>query len=144
MFSDREDLIELIKFMIIGASGVAVNFFILFLSLLIFPEFISVALAIYVSMTTNYILNRIWTFKSTNPIFQEYVKYLIAVSVGGLVQYLVTLGLDWLLLIMGFHQLDFMILIPRIYIANAIGIGVGFVLNFLFSKGMVFTEITET
>ena len=57
---------ESIKFIIVGVSGVLVNYFILSISLYVFSlqREIAVALAIFVSMTTNYYFNRIWTFNS--------------------------------------------------------------------------------
>lgn len=129
------------KFLFVGITGVFVNFFVLFISTEFFklPPWIALVIAIYVSMTSNYILNRIWTFKSNKAILLEYGKYLITNLLGGLIQYFSTLFIFSLLgeddlSIVG--QFDF----PTLYFATGIGIGLGFVSNFLFSKFIVFAD----
>ena len=132
---------EPLKFMLVGLSGVGVNYIILYLMLYIFElsNEISVALAIFVSMSSNYILNRIWTFRSTNPMMKEYLKFITSSLLGALTQYLITIYLDIFLKdLLSSDTLNILIPIPTIYIGSAVGIGFGFVINFLLSKFLVF------
>ncbi len=129
------------KFLFVGISGVFVNFLILFISTEFFklPPWFALVIAIYISMTTNYILNRIWTFHSKQAILQEYGKYLITNLLGGLIQYFSTLLIFSLL---GNEPISILFLFdfPTLYFATGIGIGFGFVSNFLFSKFFVFSD----
>ena len=143
---DKIQNTESIKFIFVGISGVLVNYIILSICLYIFSlsrEF-SVALAIFVSMSTNYYLNRVWTFKSRNPILIEYIKYLLSASIGAIIQFIVTIQLDNL-----FQQNELitinliLIEIPTIYVSASIGIGIGFISNFILSKLFVFNKKNE-
>jgi putative flippase GtrA len=133
--------------MIIGISGIFVNYFILFITfdLLGLLIAISVALAIITSMTTNYVLNRSWTFRSKNPLIAEYIRYLMTNAIGAFIQYFMTLFVVYLLLIFGYTNFDLNIInyslsIATVYIATLFGIASGFLSNFLFSKYFVFVK----
>ena len=76
------------KYYLVGASGVFVNLGILF----VLTEFVglwyllSSSIAIYVSITTNFLLNKTWTFRDTviqQPGFLMYGKF-IGVSLVGM------------------------------------------------------------
>ena len=76
------------KYYLVGASGVFVNLGILF----VLTEFVglwyllSSSIAIYVSITTNFLLNKTWTFRDTvieQPSFLMYGKF-IGVSLVGM------------------------------------------------------------
>lgn len=131
--------IQLVKFMLIGLSGVVVNFIILHISLYLLSEQISVLLAIYISMSTNYIFNRIWTFKSKGKIIPEYVKYLTSSAIGALIQYLITIYLAIYLRSIDLDKLSLPLVdIPILYVTTLVGVGFGFIANFLLSKKFVF------
>ena len=131
------------KFVVVGISGIGVNFTILTLALYVFHliDAIAIAIAILSSMTSNYMLNRIWTFKSEGNIKTEYVRYISLNLLGSLIQYSVTLGLTRYFESLGFVGIDLIIFaIPQIYIASVFGIGCGFVSNFIFAKFLVFKK----
>ncbi len=134
---------ESIKFIFVGFSGVLVNYIVLSISIYVLhlPRELSVAVAIFVSMSTNYYLNRIWTFKSANPIIIEYFKYLLSASIGAIIQFLVTIQLDDIFQDKDLTNIDLVLLkIPTIYVSASIGIGIGFVANFALSKLFVFNK----
>lgn len=96
MTLDKEDMLGRIslfakhafKYYLVGASGVFVNLGILF----ILTEFVglwyllSSTIGIYVSITTNFLLNKTWTFRDTvmeQPGFLMYGKF-IGVSLVGM------------------------------------------------------------
>jgi len=92
----REFLLKFLKFGVVGFSGVFVNFGVTYVckEWLRLNKYLSNIIGFIFAATTNYILNRWWTFQSTNPqIGTEYAKYFIISLVG--------LGIDtltvWLL-----------------------------------------------
>ncbi len=68
-FFSTSFLLKFIKFGIVGFSGVVVDFSITFIckEYLKIQKYIANAIGFTIAATTNYILNRIWTFESTNP-----------------------------------------------------------------------------
>lgn len=75
-----------VKFGIVGVSGTLIDFSITWLcrDIFGFPDLIANAIGFVVAATTNYILNRIWTWHSTEKnVGIEYLKF-FAVSVIGL------------------------------------------------------------
>ena len=75
-----------VKFGIVGVSGTLIDFSITWLcrDILGLPDLIANAIGFVVAATTNYILNRIWTWHSTEKnVGVEYLKF-FAVSVIGL------------------------------------------------------------
>lgn len=82
----EEFIFKLIKFCIIGFTGLLVDFGLTILSkeVLKIPKYISNGIGFTIATTTNYFLNRVWTFKSTNPdLFVEYTHFLF-ISLTGL------------------------------------------------------------
>ncbi|MGL5016086.1 MAG: GtrA family protein [Bacteroidales bacterium] len=76
---------QLIKFAFVGASGVIVDF----LSTWIIREkiklnsYIANSIGFCFAATSNYVLNRVWTFASDNPDVQgEYIKFMIISTLG--------------------------------------------------------------
>lgn len=128
------------KFGLVGLSGVGVNYLVLFIlfSLVGLDETISLIGGISVSMTTNYALNRVWTFKSSEPIPQEFGKYVGSNLAGAVIQFSSTLLLvDW----SPIEILDLIVIqVPILYVATGFGIGLGFLSNFIFSKFFVFNK----
>lgn len=136
---------EPIKFLLIGLSGVFVNYLVLIMlrEILRVPEEVGVAMAILISMTSNYTFNRIWTFKSSAPIPYEYAKYVGSNFLGALIQYITTILIVFFGEENGFATLNFVIEIPIVYIGTFVGIGLGFISNFLFSKYFVFSKMSD-
>ncbi len=60
---------RMIRFGIVGASGILVDFSItwLFKERLKLNKFVANSLGFITAVTTNYLLNRVWTFQNTNP-----------------------------------------------------------------------------
>ena len=78
-------LIRFLKFGVVGLSGVFVNFGVTYVckEWLKWNKYLSNILGFVVAASTNYLLNRIWTFESSNPqIGMEYVKYFGIALVG--------------------------------------------------------------
>lgn len=75
-----------LKFSIVGVSGTAIDFGITWIcrDLIGIPDLIANAIGFIVAATSNYILNRIWTWRSTEKkVGVEYLKF-FAVSLIGL------------------------------------------------------------
>ncbi|PKP53206.1 MAG: glycosyl transferase family 2 [Bacteroidetes bacterium HGW-Bacteroidetes-1] len=78
-------LFKFVKFGAVGFSGVFIDFGLTF----VFKEFfrvqkyISNAIGFMTAATSNYFLNRIWTFQSTNPnVVFEYTEFIIISFIG--------------------------------------------------------------
>jgi putative flippase GtrA len=126
----------------VGVSGIGVNFIVIGISLSIFDfsDPVALALGIFFSMTSNYLLNRIWTFQSAHDKRTEYPKYVLSNAVGIGLQYVVALLLEIQFELAGFFGIDLLLFfLPSIYLASTVGIGVGFIANFLLSKYFVFS-----
>ncbi len=98
----REFLFKFLKFGLVGLSGVFVNFGITYVckEWLKLNKYLSNILGFIFAATTNYFLNRIWTFQSTNPqIGSEYAKYfaiaLVGLGLDTLTVYLLNGKLNW-------------------------------------------------
>jgi len=77
---------KFIKFGVVGFSGVFVDFGFTFIckEWLKIPKYISNAIGFSIAASTNYLLNRIWTFHSTDPeILLEFSQF-FAISLIGL------------------------------------------------------------
>ena len=89
-------LLKFLKFGIVGLSGLFVDFGLTWLGKekLKIPKLIANAIGFSTAATSNYILNRIWTYQSTNPeIMVEYSEFFIIALAGLLLNTLVI----WLL-----------------------------------------------
>jgi putative flippase GtrA len=89
-------LLKFIKFAAVGFSGVFVDFGVTYLCKEIFKiqKYISNSIGFTVAASSNYILNRIWTFESTNPdIAVEYTEFigisLIGLAINNLILWLI-------------------------------------------------------
>jgi dolichol-phosphate mannosyltransferase len=115
------------KFMLVGSTGVVVNNLVLYTltGYLNIPVYIASPIAIETATINNFMLNDKWTFKRFRQIGKAYIrlaKYHVAVGLGNLVNYVVVLAL---------HQI--LGIIP----ANILGIGLGFITNYLVSSEFV-------
>ena len=113
---------ELIKFGIVGGSGVLVNMGLLY----ILTRFLSIrleiasALAIEVSILSNFFLNNLWTFKKREthvPFWSRLLRYHLVTGLAGIVNYLVLL---LLVKTLGWHDM----------LSNLIGIAIGTIINY--------------
>ena len=80
-------IIKFIKFCIVGFSGLVIDFIITYISKekLKIYKYISNSLGFIFAVSSNYYLNRIWTFDSNSPqIFEEYTSFFI-ISIIGLI-----------------------------------------------------------
>jgi putative flippase GtrA len=84
-FVSKAFLWKFLKFGIVGFSGLFVDFGVTYLCKEIFKiqKYVSNSIGFTAAATTNYILNRIWTFQSQDPnIALEYSEFLIISLVG--------------------------------------------------------------
>ena len=113
-------LLKFLKFGVVGLSGVFVNFGVTYVckERLKWNKYLSNILGFVFAATTNYILNRFWTFQSSNPqIGMEYAKY-FAIS-------LVGLGLDTLTVYVLNGKLKW-----NFYLSKVFAVGVSTLWNF--------------
>ena len=80
-----EVLVKFLKFGVVGFTGVVVDFGLTYLFRNIFKvnQYLSNAIGFMVAASSNYILNRVWTFKSSNPkVMVEYGEFLLISLIG--------------------------------------------------------------
>jgi putative flippase GtrA len=81
----RSLLHKFIKFGVVGFSGVFVDFGItyVFKEILGVQKYVSNAIGFMVAASSNYFLNRVWTFQSTNPnVAVEYTEFILISFIG--------------------------------------------------------------
>jgi len=131
------ETMRFVKFAAVGGSGVVVNMGVLWLGKnYVFASLAHAsavawagALAIAVSIVSNFVLNDGWTWRDrekrgTAHFFERLGKYVAVASVAGVVQWLVLQGGVWL----GLHYL----------LANFVGIGAGIVINYFLNNYWTF------
>ena len=118
------ELDRLIKFTLVGLSGVLVNegFLWAFVRFLGWDKILANIPATELAILNNFTWNDLWTFKDLKrkPLWRRLLSFHIAALTGALVQWVVYAGLVYL----GLHYL----------VANLIGIVVSFVVRFLFNR----------
>ena len=131
----KRNINKLIKFGFVGVTGTILNLSVFYIMVSIFTIKINISslCAFLVAVSSNYLLNHIWTFKAENekiPInFEYYFSYIIGNLFGLLINLLV---LNLIIYMMG----------HRVYmIAQLAGIFCGFLFNFIFAKKLVFTRV---
>ncbi len=122
-------LFKFIKFGIVGFSGLFVDFGFTYIckEILKIQKYISNAIGFTLAASSNYYLNRVWTFKSTDPeIFVEYSEFIIISMIG--------LGINTLILwiIVTKFKLNF-------YLSKVFAIAVVTVWNFLANAFITFS-----
>jgi dolichol-phosphate mannosyltransferase len=120
---------QLLQFLVVGGTGTAGNLLLLTgLLLARTPTRLAVAIAIFGSMCSNFVLNRRFSFSSarTSPWPRQFVRFVVASSAGALINYLATI------LTLG----RFPRLAPQL--AALVGIAVGTACNFVASRYLVF------
>ncbi len=84
-YLSRTFLVKFIKFGMVGFSGVFVDFGITYVckEWLRIQKYIANSIGFIVAASSNYFLNRVWTFKSQNPdVATEYTEFFIISLVG--------------------------------------------------------------
>jgi len=119
---------KFIKFGLVGFSGLFIDFGITYLAKekLNVQKYIANAIGFLMAATSNYILNRVWTFQSKNPeIMVEFTEFFIISLIG--------LGLNTLLLwiLVSKFKLNF-------YLAKVFAIGFVTLWNFLANAFITF------
>lgn len=120
---------KFIRFGLVGASGMIIDFGITALCKEVFKiqKFISNGIGFAMAASSNYFLNRIWTFQSTNPeVFFEYIKFFSVSLIG--------LAINTLVLYFTLKKFK-----KNFYFAKAIAIGVTMLWNFI--ANLLFTFI---
>ena len=126
-FLTEELIKKFVKFGVVGASGVLVDFGFTFLckELIKIPKYVSNAIGFTIAASTNYLLNRVWTFHSQNPeIAIEYVHFLLVSLIG--------LGINTLILWILVSKFK-----KNFYVSKLFAIAVVTVLNFFVN--LIFT-----
>ena len=131
-FKNKEKLITLIKFGLVGSSGIIVNSVVLWIlyELLNISVTLASPLAIAVAIFNNFTWNNIFTWKERrdtfhNTYFHRLWKYYISTSLGALINY-------------GILMLLFYLFGINYMISNLAGIFVGMISNFILSDKWVF------
>lgn len=136
----RPLITKFIKFAVVGASGAVIAFGLTALCKGIFgiPELLSNAIGFTVAATSNYFLNRVWTWRSTSKeVGIEYAKFFFVSLVG--------LGLNSLIVFL----LKDISIVPRFvetnidwdfWVAKIIATGIVMVWNFLANNLFTFRK----
>ena len=102
MTIDKLFILKFLKFGVVGFSGVFVDFGItyIFKEIIKINKYVSNAIGFVCAATSNYILNRIWTFQSENAdVATEYGKFMLVSAIGlginSLTLYILTDKLKW-------------------------------------------------
>lgn len=120
-FFTKAFLFKFLKFGVVGFSGVFVDFGVTWLmkEIVRIPKYVANGIGFITAATTNYYLNRIWTFESTNPeVMVEFTEFFVISLIG--------LGLNTLILwmLVSRFKLNF-------YFAKIFAIGAVTIWNFL-------------
>lgn len=113
-------IMKFLKFCVVGFSGVIVNFAVTYLckEIMKLNKYVSNILGFIIAATTNYFLNRIWTFESSNPqVGIEYAKF-FAVS-------LIGMGIDTLTVYVLHDKMKW-----NFYLSKLFAVGVATLWNF--------------
>lgn len=112
--------LKFLKFGAVGFSGVFVNFGVtwFFKEICKFNKYLSNILGFVFAATSNYLLNRYWTFQSTNPqMGAEFAKYFLISVVG--------LGIDTLTVYLLSGKLKW-----NFYLSKVFAVGAAMLWNF--------------
>lgn len=123
-----------LQFLVVGASGVIVNLAVLSILLLFgLPEAICLAGGIGVSLVTNFLLNRRFTFSYAREgsVLKQFLGFLGASAIGLTVNYLVALWMNSAVLPTSSYKL---------HLAAMLGISAGMMFNFIGNRFFVFRK----
>ncbi|MGZ5471114.1 MAG: GtrA family protein [Nitrososphaeraceae archaeon] len=126
---------ELSKFYIVGGIGLVINYFVSYFFFTYFhlDHIQSSIFGIIVSLSSNFMFNKIWTFQDRNMkyniLLRQYLKYFIFNSVGVIIQLSIVYGF-------GKTNLDYgWVIIIAISIAS--------ILNYIVNKKFIFKNSKE-
>ncbi|MCK9501261.1 MAG: GtrA family protein [Fermentimonas caenicola] len=122
-----ELIIKFLKFGIVGLSGTAIDFLFTWIckEKLKWNKFISNSIGFSIAATSNYILNRIWTFESNNPeVSREYLSFFFISSIG--------LALNNLFVFLFNEKLKFNFYLSKAFAITLVAIW-NFIPNYLFT-----------
>ena len=124
-------LYKFLKFCVVGVTGTIIDFGLTWIckEKLKIPKFVANAIGFVVAATSNYILNRVWTWGSTNEqVGVEYVKF-FGVS-------LIGLGLNTLILYLLHEKMKL-----NFWFSKVVATGVVMVWNFLANHYFTFAGV---
>lgn len=134
----RSSLFKFMRFGTVGALGFVIDFAVTWLMLSIFGlfEYVANAIGFSIAASSNYALNRKWTWRSKNPnVKVEFVKFLL-VSLAGLG---VNSFVIYLFLLPGYTSFSaFGFEIDSFWIAKLVATGVVMLWNFLVNNYFTF------
>ena len=116
----KEFILKFLKFGAVGFSGMFVNFGVtwFFKEVCKLNKYLSNIIGFVAAATTNYLLNRWWTFQSANPqVGMEYAKYFLISVVG--------LGIDTLTVYLLNGKLKW-----NFYLSKVFAVGAAMLWNF--------------
>ena len=119
--------IKFLKFGLVGASGLAVDLGLTFLfkERLKFNKYIANSIGFLSAASSNFAINRMWTFASVDPhIANQYMKFIGVSSVGLLLSYTVLKLIH--------EQLNWNFYLTKL-------IAIGFVMSWNFAINLIFT-----
>jgi putative flippase GtrA len=122
-----ELIIKFLKFGIVGLSGTAIDFLFTWIckEKLKWNKFTSNSIGFSIAATSNYILNRIWTFESNNPeVSREYLSFFFISSIG--------LALNNLFVFLFNEKLKFNFYLSKAFAITLVAIW-NFIPNYLFT-----------
>jgi len=126
----HSEKIRFIKFSVVGASGVFVNEGLLALLTEIYsvPVTIAGAIAIELSILSNFMLNNFWTWRDfrAKSFIKRLLQYHSVSFIAGLVNYVILISLTYI----GLHHL----------VANLIGIACATLINFVLNNHWTFAK----
>lgn len=124
---DIEFILKFIKFGVVGATGVGVDFGITYLlkEKAKIHRYLANSLGFMAAASSNYVLNRVWTFHSADPeILKQYLSFILISAIG--------LGINNLFLYVFENKFN-----KRFYFAKLLAIGVttfwNFAANYIFT-----------
>ncbi len=130
-FLEKAFLLKFLRFCIVGVSGTVIDFGLTWLCKEVFkiPKFIANAIGFVVAATNNYILNRIWTWGSTNDqVGVEYTKFFVVSLIG--------LGINTLILFIFNEKLKW-----NFYLSKVFATGVVMLWNFFANNFFTFAGV---
>lgn len=126
-----EIITKFIKFGVVGFSGLIVDFGTTFLckEFLKIQQYVSNAIGFMLAASSNYYLNRIWTFESANPnVMIEYSEFILISLIGLAINTLII----WLLV--SRLKMNF-------YLSKVFAVGVVTVWNFFANLAFTFVSV---
>lgn len=130
-FLEKAFILKFLRFCVVGVSGTIIDFGLTWLCKEKFkiPKFLANAIGFVVAATSNYILNRIWTWQSTNEqVGVEYVKFFTVSLIG--------LGLNTLILYLLHEKMKL-----GFYLSKVFATGVVMLWNFFANNFFTFAAI---